>query len=141
VNANTAFALVIKEVQGVISLVLVVNECFQFFAGISDNVRCWYCGIEAKDWACDQGAWEIHALLYPSCQYLLRNRGMGFVEEVLSRVSQEQESFSELSSPTASPHSYPSSPYHSFSGYTESGPEQLPEPLILDPREEHQQKK
>ena len=112
---------------------------------MSDHVCCWYCGIVAKNWAGRSKAWENHALLYPTCEYVLRNRGLGFVEEVTSAVSPEEPfpvvATSSLSSRASSfVISNPPSPYPS-SGVIESGPRRLPSPPIVDPREEHARKK
>ena len=102
-------------------------------------MRCWYCGIEAKTWVRNRSAWETHALLYPSCQYLLRNRGSGFVETVLSQEAFE----SRTPTPESEPSSYPSSlgEYPGYSGQVVSGPERLPTPPIIDPRQEEEDKK
>ncbi|XP_078492406.1 LOW QUALITY PROTEIN: inhibitor of apoptosis protein [Ciona intestinalis] len=102
-----------------------------YYLGDDDAVRCWYCDVTIRDLSRQWMPWEEHAKQFPSCHYLLRNRGPDFVENVLSIMTSAE---SEPTFPT-----FPGEIYES-SDEDESN-ENLPTPPIVDPREEERQNK
>ncbi|XP_076824917.1 inhibitor of apoptosis protein-like isoform X2 [Clavelina lepadiformis] len=100
-----------------------------YYLGDGDNVCCWYCGIEVSNWATRNHAWKEHAKLHPSCQYLLRNRGVEFVESVLTEMLSEEISCEEECTPSiAEPSSLSSMRSQEGTGHIQSGPDRLPTP-------------
>uniref|UniRef100_H2ZML6 RING-type domain-containing protein n=1 Tax=Ciona savignyi TaxID=51511 RepID=H2ZML6_CIOSA len=55
-----------------------------FLFDVDASVRCWYCDVVVSDVSRQWSPWEEHAKQYPSCHFLLRNRGHNFVEAALS---------------------------------------------------------
>ena len=88
--------------------------------------------MEADNWTADKNAWIEHARLFPSCDYLLRNRGNEFVEATLFQESSSRHAsirepeYQELER---------SFSLESLSERIQSGPEELPispmESLVL----------
>nr|XP_002127578.1 baculoviral IAP repeat-containing protein 3 [Ciona intestinalis] len=103
-----------------------------YYLGDDDAVRCWYCDVTIRDLSRQWIPWEEHAKQFPSCHYLLRNRGPDFVENVLSIMTSAESG--EPSFPT-----FPGEIYESSD--EEDSRENLPTPPIVDPREEERQNK
>uniref|UniRef100_H2ZML4 RING-type domain-containing protein n=1 Tax=Ciona savignyi TaxID=51511 RepID=H2ZML4_CIOSA len=59
-----------------------------FLFDVDASVRCWYCDVVVSDVSRQWSPWEEHAKQYPSCHFLLRNRGHNFVEAALSSLLQ-----------------------------------------------------
>uniref|UniRef100_H2ZML2 RING-type domain-containing protein n=1 Tax=Ciona savignyi TaxID=51511 RepID=H2ZML2_CIOSA len=62
-----------------------------FLFDVDASVRCWYCDVVVSDVSRQWSPWEEHAKQYPSCHFLLRNRGHNFVEAALSSHFDEDE--------------------------------------------------
>ena len=54
-----------------------------FYCGISDNVRCFYCGNGLRNWRENDIPWNEHAFWYPECKYVLIKKGRTFVEKLI----------------------------------------------------------
>uniref|UniRef100_H2ZML0 RING-type domain-containing protein n=1 Tax=Ciona savignyi TaxID=51511 RepID=H2ZML0_CIOSA len=61
-----------------------------FLFDVDASVRCWYCDVVVSDVSRQWSPWEEHAKQYPSCHFLLRNRGHNFVEAALSSVTDNE---------------------------------------------------
>ena len=44
-----------------------------------DFVRCCHCGRKLSHWRCEQDPWVEHAKYYPTCQFLLQEKGVNFI--------------------------------------------------------------
>ncbi|XP_076658287.1 death-associated inhibitor of apoptosis 1-like [Halictus rubicundus] len=54
-----------------------------YYAGISDQTLCFYCGGRLKDWELGDEPWERHAKSFPKCYYVLMNKkGQDYVNKV-----------------------------------------------------------
>jgi len=59
-----------------------IAESGFFYQGVSDLVRCWYCGVTMEDWYFDGvDPWKSHASSNHSCEFLKRNRSYDFIIE------------------------------------------------------------
>nr|CAB3225610.1 ZF(RING)-14 zinc finger protein [Phallusia mammillata] len=104
-----------------------------FSLGVRDRVKCYYCNGGLQNWRRNDDPWEEHAKWYPTCEYLLQNRGPEYIHSVVSR-------FPDLDRPVprASGQDVPPSTSRST---VQSGPEQLPtpQPKTVDPAVQMQQ--
>lgn len=62
--------------------------------GTRDRVKCFYCNGGLQNWRQNDNPWEEHAKWYPTCEFLLQQRGPEFVHNVVAR-------FPNLSRPSA----------------------------------------
>lgn len=56
-----------------------------FYLGKRDRVKCWYCNGGLQFWKYDDDPWTEHAKWYPSCEFLLQEKGSNFVMSVTER--------------------------------------------------------
>jgi len=56
-----------------------------YYLGTRDRVKCWYCNGGLQNWALYDDPWFEHAKWFPTCEFVLRNKGPEFVEEVSRR--------------------------------------------------------
>jgi hypothetical protein len=56
-------------------------EFDNFFLGCSDQVACFYCGVELRKWGPKDDAWKTHAKVSPQCQHVLNEKGQAFVDQ------------------------------------------------------------
>jgi len=56
-----------------------------YYLGTRDKVKCWYCNAGLQNWALYDDPWFEHAKWFPTCEFVLRNKGPEFVEGVSSR--------------------------------------------------------
>ncbi|KAK3593109.1 hypothetical protein CHS0354_018234 [Potamilus streckersoni] len=61
-------------------------ECGFYFAGFSDCVRCFHCGIGLRHWMSEDDPWIEHARWSTSCLYVLKMKGEEFVSLVKMAV-------------------------------------------------------
>ncbi|XP_024227584.1 E3 ubiquitin-protein ligase XIAP-like [Bombus impatiens] len=54
-----------------------------YYAGVDDFTTCYHCGIDIGNWRVEEVPWEEHAILSPSCCYLLAVRGWEYVNKVI----------------------------------------------------------
>lgn len=50
------------------------------YQGVSDYVRCFYCGGGVKDWVANEDPWEEHVRWYPKCGFILQSKGRAYVD-------------------------------------------------------------
>ena len=50
-----------------------------YFLGERDHTKCFYCGGGLHNWEMMDDPWYEHAKWYPTCEYLLRKKGLEFV--------------------------------------------------------------
>ena len=53
-----------------------------YFLGSRDRTKCFYCGSGLHNWESTDDPWYEHAKWYPTCEYLLRKKGLEFVTRV-----------------------------------------------------------
>ena len=51
------------------------------YIGISDQVRCFYCGGELKEWQSKDNPWVEHARWFPKCIFLRTVKGDNFISK------------------------------------------------------------
>ncbi|XP_076825429.1 baculoviral IAP repeat-containing protein 7-like [Clavelina lepadiformis] len=54
-----------------------------FCKGIRDVTTCWNCGINLENWSYDDDPYYEHAKWQPNCEYILQQKGVEFVQQVL----------------------------------------------------------
>ena len=50
-----------------------------FFLKRGDVMKYWHCGRVLGGWRYDDDPWEVHAKWYPTCQFVMREKGVGFI--------------------------------------------------------------
>jgi len=60
-------------------------EAGLYYLGERDKVKCWYCNGGLQNWALNDNPWFEHAKWFPTCEFLLRNKGPEYVSEVTRR--------------------------------------------------------
>ena len=60
-----------------------------FYGGTADDCTCFYCGGTVLDWQPTDEPWSEHATHFPTCIWLVEQRGSHFVEHVQS-LGEEQ---------------------------------------------------
>ena len=53
-----------------------------FYLGIGDRVRCWYCNGCLRFWEYNDDPWDEHAKWFPSCEFILQEKGPDFVRRI-----------------------------------------------------------
>ncbi|XP_046370879.2 baculoviral IAP repeat-containing protein 7-A-like isoform X2 [Haliotis rufescens] len=61
-----------------------------FYAGYSDCVRCFYCGVGLKTWEEGDDPWVEHVRWRSSCSYIRRLKGDNFVIQALTNKASRQ---------------------------------------------------
>ncbi|XP_071115027.1 baculoviral IAP repeat-containing protein 7-like [Haliotis cracherodii] len=64
-----------------------------FYAGYSDCVRCFYCGVGLKTWEEGDDPWVEHVRWRSSCSYIRRLKGDNFVIQALTNKASPQPTF------------------------------------------------
>ena len=57
-----------------------------FFLKRGDLVKCWHCGGGLGSWQCDDDPWEEHAKWYPTCQFVMREKVVGFIFRLVNSI-------------------------------------------------------
>ncbi|XP_013419082.1 baculoviral IAP repeat-containing protein 3-like, partial [Lingula anatina] len=58
-----------------------------FYAGISDNVKCFYCDGGLRNWEPQDDPWTEHARWFPFCDFVLQRKGEEFIRHVQQRFA------------------------------------------------------
>lgn len=53
-----------------------------YYIGDQDRTKCWFCDGGLKDYLPDDDPWVEHAKYFPQCEYLLQQRGPGWVNSI-----------------------------------------------------------
>jgi len=53
-----------------------------YYLGVRDKVMCWYCGGGLQNWAYHDDPWFEHTKWYPTCAFVLQNKGPDYVHQV-----------------------------------------------------------
>jgi len=56
-----------------------------FCAGVRDRVKCFYCNGGLQNWRQNDDPWHEHAKWYPTCEFLLQQRGPEFIHNIVAR--------------------------------------------------------
>lgn len=56
-----------------------------YYCGPGDHVRCFHCGNGICNWENGDVPWEVHAIFYPKCSYVLLTKGQEYVDKVQKR--------------------------------------------------------
>nr|BDT62822.1 MAG: baculoviral IAP repeat-containing protein [Metapenaeus joyneri majanivirus] len=62
-----------------------------FSIGVSDRVCCFYCGVILEKWEKDDIPWNEHARHFPSCKFVIMNKGQNFIDNVIQNRKGKQE--------------------------------------------------
>ena len=54
-----------------------------YYLGDGDLAKCWYCNGGLKNWERFDDPWIERAKWFPFCEYLLKNRGVDFVKDIV----------------------------------------------------------
>jgi hypothetical protein len=54
--------------------------------GVSDEVKCFFCGGGLKDWEPGESPWDEHAKWYPTCDFLRIMKGDVFIAQVQEKL-------------------------------------------------------
>ena len=54
-----------------------------YYLGDGDRKKCWYCNGGLKNWERFDDPWIEHAKWLPLCEFLLKNRGVDFVKDIV----------------------------------------------------------
>ncbi|KAF6038364.1 BIRC7 [Bugula neritina] len=57
-----------------------------YFTGFEDQVRCFYCSGGLRSWQTSDDPWEEHARWFPDCNFLLQQKGEGYVKDVRDKT-------------------------------------------------------
>lgn len=60
-------------------------EAGLYYLGQRDRVKCWYCNGGLQNWHVDDNPWFEHAKWFPTCEYVLQNKGPEYVYQVTQR--------------------------------------------------------
>lgn len=55
------------------------------YLGNKDRTKCFYCNGGLQHWKEDEEPWFEHAKWYPNCEYVLRKRGIEYVQRIASQ--------------------------------------------------------
>ncbi|XP_039257064.2 uncharacterized protein LOC120333770 [Styela clava] len=64
-----------------------ISEAGFFFLGERDRVKCWYCNGGLQNWEYDDIPWVEHSKWFPTCQFLLKTKGVRYVYRHLSQAA------------------------------------------------------
>ncbi|XP_039247791.2 inhibitor of apoptosis protein-like [Styela clava] len=53
-----------------------------YYVGDGDRTKCWFCDGGLKDYLPEDDPWVEHTKYFPQCEYLLQQRGPGWVNEI-----------------------------------------------------------
>ena len=60
-----------------------IADAWFYYLGDGDRAKCWYCNGGLKNWERFDDPWIEHAKRYPFCEYLLKNRRVDFVKDIV----------------------------------------------------------
>jgi len=60
-------------------------EAGLYYLGQRDRVKCWYCNGGLQNWHFNDNPWFEHAKWFPTCEYVLQNKGPEYVYQVTQR--------------------------------------------------------
>ncbi|XP_077316467.1 baculoviral IAP repeat-containing protein 7 isoform X1 [Lithobates pipiens] len=67
-----------------------------FYTGQRDNVRCFHCDGELRNWERGDDPWREHAKWFPRCEFLVQSMGPAYVRSVQDAIGGSPESSSEF---------------------------------------------
>ncbi|XP_033739845.1 uncharacterized protein LOC117327115 [Pecten maximus] len=56
-----------------------------YYAGMTDTVRCHYCDGGLREWEPGDVPWVEHAKWFPHCKFVLKIKGLPFIEQCVAR--------------------------------------------------------
>ncbi|XP_053339016.1 baculoviral IAP repeat-containing protein 7 [Clarias gariepinus] len=72
-----------------------------FYTGQSDNVKCFFCDGNLRNWDPGDDPWQEHAKWFPRCEYLIQSRGREYINNVQQSFFNTPELASESQNSTA----------------------------------------
>ncbi|CAK8695782.1 unnamed protein product [Clavelina lepadiformis] len=62
-----------------------IAKAGMYYLGVRDRVKCWYCNGGLQNWERYDDPWEEHAKWFPTCEFILQQRGVEYVHGISSR--------------------------------------------------------
>ncbi|XP_052243809.1 baculoviral IAP repeat-containing protein 3-like isoform X1 [Dreissena polymorpha] len=62
-----------------------------WYAGMNDNVKCFFCDGGLRNWEPTDQPWEEHARWFPCCPFVLQVKGQGYVAMVVQKHSSQDD--------------------------------------------------
>ena len=53
-----------------------------YYTGPEDGVRCFFCSVFIDKWARDDDPWKEHARYFPTCSFLLVQKGTDYIDQI-----------------------------------------------------------
>ena len=61
-----------------------IADAGMYYLGERDRVKCWYCNGGLQNWERDDLPWEEHAKWFPLCEFVLQQKGIDYVDRIVS---------------------------------------------------------
>ena len=61
-----------------------IVDAGMYYLGLRDRVKCWYCNGGLQNWDQEDDPWEEHAKWFPSCEFVLQQKGEDFVQRIVN---------------------------------------------------------
>lgn len=71
-----------------ITLLLYIIDIVSYIVEEDDVVRCHYCDGGLRQWEPGDDPWTEHARWFPFCKYIVKIKGLAFIEEVARHYSE-----------------------------------------------------
>ncbi|XP_072270515.1 baculoviral IAP repeat-containing protein 7 isoform X1 [Pyxicephalus adspersus] len=66
-----------------------------FYTGQRDNVRCFHCDGELRNWERGDDPWREHAKWFPRCEFLVQSMGPAYIRSVQDAIGNSPENLPE----------------------------------------------
>ena len=60
-----------------------IVDAGMYYLGLRDRVKCWYCNGGLQNWNQEDDPWEEHTKWFPSCEFVLQQKGEDFVQRIV----------------------------------------------------------
>jgi len=67
-------------------------EAGLYYIGVRDKVKCWYCNGGLQNWNRTDNPWIEHTRWFPTCEFVLQNKGPEYVSEITRRYPNPERS-------------------------------------------------
>ena len=70
-----------------------LTEAGFFYTGVSDNIKCFSCGIVLNNWQPFDDIYEQHIIFSPKCKYLIFKKGIDFVKNYAKKLEMNYDAY------------------------------------------------